>query len=34
MRKDNLSIEEIRDILNQLNNNFNIIDNKKVIHRD
>ena len=34
MRKDNLSIEEIRDILNQLNNNFKIIDNKKVIHRD
>ena len=34
MRKDNLSIDEIREILNQLNNNFKIMNNKNIIHRD
>ncbi len=32
MKKDNLSIEEIRKIITQLNNNFKIINNKKIIH--
>ena len=33
-RKKGFNIEEIRDILNQLNNTFKIMKDKKIIHRD
>ena len=34
MRKDSLSIDEIREILIQLNNTFKIMLNENIIHRD
>ena len=34
MRKDNLSIEEIREILIQLNESLKLMNNNKIIHRD
>ena len=34
IRKDNLTIGEIREILNKLNNNLKTMSNKKIFYRD